>query len=74
MTLDGSRGRKTATQQQQQPMLNYRRFKNKFLDPVVQSVVSFTKSLVEDTLSIPVFTESIDVIFLLKNCQKLLQC
>ena len=41
---------------------------------VVQSVVSQTKSLGEDSLSLIVLTKSTAIIFLLKICEGLLHC
>ena len=42
--------------------------------PVVQSIVNLAKSLVGDSLSLTLLTKSSVVIFLLKNCEELLQC
>ena len=44
--------------------------------PVVQSIVSLTKSLVEESgeLSLTVLTKSLAVIFFVKNCEELLHC
>ena len=44
------------------------------LGPVIQSVVSLWKSLVEDLLSFTILTKSAIVIFLLNNCKQLLHC
>ena len=41
--------------------------------PVGQSIVSLMKFLVENLLILTVFTKTVVVIFLLKNCEKLLQ-
>ena len=44
------------------------------LGPVVQSIVSLTKSLVNDSLSLLVHLKSCVLIFFAEECEELLQC
>ena len=45
-----------------------------YLGPVVQSILSLTKSLVEDWLSFTVLSKPIVAVFLQKKCMELLHC